>query len=385
MPNLRLPRHSFVVLSLLVLATVAGCVQPASDEVVPAQVGEAIPTFTPGPTNTDVLPTDLPTATEEGDGEQVALQIAEETATPTETASTTPIPSATLTATLTPSATPTATSTAIPTATAEELSSANVAAQTGPTEVADAALQDEQPADGEIDPVFLTATEIVLRATLTEEFLLTSTAEAGGIGNVEATPVPAITEEPTQDLIGQGGDTTQAGSDQVTQPITPGTDCVHEVRSADRSLYRLSLAYGVTVQDIATASGIVNPDLIRIGQRLTIPGCGTTGGVPPATSTPGPNQTVGTGGPGTTTTTTDCTFGTTVTFPGGCPTGTTNTAASTGAATGGPTSGTVHQVLQGQTLFQISLIYGVDVQSIAAANGIGNIDLIDLGDELIIP
>jgi LysM repeat protein len=44
-----------------------------------------------------------------------------------------------------------------------------------------------------------------------------------------------------------------------------------------------------------------------------------------------------------------------------------------------------HTVAEGQTLFQIARQYGVSVSDMAAANGIVNVDLIDMGDELIVP
>ena len=69
--------------------------------------------------------------------------------------------------------------------------------------------------------------------------------------------------------------------------IPPGEDCVHEIRAGD-TLFQLSLAYGVTVNDIAKASGIDNPDRIAVGQHITIPDCGTTGFIPPPTSVPPP-------------------------------------------------------------------------------------------------
>ncbi|MEM6528412.1 MAG: LysM peptidoglycan-binding domain-containing protein, partial [Chloroflexota bacterium] len=239
-----------------------------------------------------------------------------------------------------------------------------------------------------------TATQLILDATAAQAMILTQEAATAGIGNA----IP--TNTPTPDAVTDPG----LGDGQgvvATQPpvaIQPGADCVHEVRAVDRSLYRLSLAYGVTVNQIAAASGIVNPDLIRIGQRLTIPGCGTTGGRPPATSTPGPNDN-NIGGPGVAVVPgTDCTFGTSVLFPGGCPDGSTpNTSGSVGtttgtgvaADTGGPTtgtgSGTVVRVQQGETLFEISLRTGVPVASIAAANGITDFDRIFLNQELIIP
>jgi LysM repeat protein len=141
----------------------------------------------------------------------------------------------------------------------------------------------------------------------------------------------------------------------------PGADCIHEV-SAGENLYRISLRYGVTMDAIAAASSpqILNPNILSIGQRLTIPGCGTTGAVPPATSTP----ISGTNG--------------NVFIP---PTATffTTTGGSSAVA------GTTYVVKQGDTLFAISMQTGVLVQSIADANGIQNINLILMGQTLVIP
>lgn len=71
----------------------------------------------------------------------------------------------------------------------------------------------------------------------------------------------------------------------VRSTIPPGEDCVHEIRAGD-TLFRLSLAYGVTVDEITGASDIANPDVITVGQKVTIPQCGTLGFIPPPTSVP---------------------------------------------------------------------------------------------------
>jgi LysM repeat protein len=129
--------------------------------------------------------------------------------------------------------------------------------------------------------------------------------------------------------------------------VPSGGNCIHEVRAGE-NLFRISLTYGLLVNDIAQASGIVNPNVISVGQMLTIPGCGTTGARPPATSTPGG-------------------------VVGGTP------------VPGGSTGGTTYTIQQGDTLFALSLRFGVPVNSIAAANGISNINLIYMGQTLTIP
>jgi LysM repeat protein len=189
-----------------------------------------------------------------------------------------------------------------------------------------------------IDPLDMTATVIIGLATSDQALRLTATACALGLCGPTATPfVPGV----------------------ATAAPIPGSDCIHEVRAEDKNLYRISLRYGVTVDAIvaATTPRILNPDLISIGQRLTIPGCGTTGAIPPATSTPSP-------------------------VPGGGVIVATTTPFTSG---GGATAGTTYIVKQYDTLFSISMQTGVPVQSIANANGIQNINLILIGQTLVIP
>lgn len=83
-------------------------------------------------------------------------------------------------------------------------------------------------------------------------------------------------------------------------PVTPGTPpptdtVIHIVQRGD-TLSRLAAQYRTTVQAIATTNGIVNPNLIFVGQRLTIhPG----GGVGPVPTTPPPGPTTPPPGPTT--------------------------------------------------------------------------------------
>lgn len=177
----------------------------------------------------------------------------------------------------------------------------------------------------QLDPLDMTATAIVGGATSTAAAYITETAIASGIGFPTAT-LPVLL--PT------------------TAPGIPGVDCIHEVQATDRNVYRISLQYGVTVDAIARASGLTNPNLIYLGQKLTIPGCGSTGQIPPPTSVPGSD---GSGQP----------------VPS--------------------TGGNVYTVQQGDTLFKISIRFGVPVLSIATANGISDINLIVINQQLVIP
>ena len=132
-----------------------------------------------------------------------------------------------------------------------------------PTVAPPTATEEPQPTAEQVDQFALTATALIalqtqsasgLQATASDQELSAPAAQATAIPLARAT-------------------------------IPPGEDCVHEIRVGD-TLFQLSLAYGLTVNDIAIASGIDNPDQIAVGQHITIPKCGTTGFIPPPTSIP---------------------------------------------------------------------------------------------------
>ncbi len=167
-----------------------------------------------------------------------------------------------------------------------------------------------------IDPIYVTATYIVQRATETQAYFMTLTAG-----------IPFATETPTLNPF----------EPTATPTFNTGNGCSYTVVVGD-NLFRIALRYNVTLDQLVQANGITNPNLIVVGNVLQIPGCGST--------TPPVDNTGGTGTAG---------------------------------------SGTTYTVKQGDTLFTISLQFGVPVTSIAAANNITDINLIHINDQLVIP
>jgi LysM repeat protein len=138
-------------------------------------------------------------------------------------------------------------------------------------------------------------------------------AEATNTPTVAATSTPVPTSTPT---VAPTATPTPAVSGERTHVVQPG-----------ENLFRIALHYGMTYQTVAAANGIVNPDLIYVGQRLTIPAEGTAE----------------------------------------------------------PTEEGTHVVQPGENLFRIALQYGVTVEAMAVANDISNVNLIYPGQTLVIP
>jgi len=311
------PEPRFYFFTLIVLLVAAGCYQPAPDAIQSTPQSMLVPSDTPTITASPTMEiTPSPT-----------LETTEELLLITETAS------------------PTVTETPVLDQPISDIG----------TQVAQAdqpIIPEEtvavQPVDPNADPFQLTATAFVALITETVEIQMTQTAEALGLG-MSPTPAATLTPDPA---LGQ----------TAAPPVSIGADCIHEVRAGE-TLFRLSLLYGVLVRDIANRSGVTNINQINIGQKLTIPGCGTTGAVPPPTTIPLPSST-----------------------PFGAVDASLGAQAAAAVDVGPPVpSGTIYTVEQGETLFEIALRFGVSVNDIAALNGIANINRVLLGQELVIP
>jgi LysM repeat protein len=187
---------------------------------------------------------------------------------------------------------------------------------------------------------------------------------------------------------------------------TPASaDTLYIVQAGD-TLGAIAARFGVTIQAIINANSIANPNLIFVGQRLTIPG--VSGGTPAPTQPPS-----GGGGtyivqPGDTLFRIAARFGVTIqaimsanginngnlifvgqrlTIPGasGAPAPTPAPTQPPATGTPPPPSGGVYVVQPGDTLSRIAARFGVTIQAIMSANGITNPNLIFVGQRLTIP
>lgn len=222
------------------------------------------------------------------------------------------------------------------------------------------------PADGVTDgqggPVFTetpieiaqvpTATLSAGQATATALVYGATATNAAALGTI-LPPLGAPDVAPPAELApGAGGQAlpTQPGNVIIVTatPATVAGQCDSHLISPGENLYRISQQYGVTVNQIAQANNIVNPDLIRAGDTLVIP-C-------PQPATPVPAGAVdGQGG-----------------FAG---------ATTTTAAPG------TYIVEPGDNLYRISLQFGVSMAALMQANGMtpATINVLYAGQQLIIP
>jgi LysM repeat protein len=130
---------------------------------------------------------------------------------------------------------------------------------------------------------------------------------------------------------------TATPSPSATPTPTPAFAPVTYVVQRGDTLAAIGRRFGVNYLDIARANNIINPSLIRVGQVLIIP----TGGSAPPTVTP--------------------------------------------TATPSPGGTLRYTVQRGDTLYRIALRFGTTIAAIRAANNLANVNLIHVGQVLVIP
>lgn len=136
----------------------------------------------------------------------------------------------------------------------------------------------------------------------------------------------------------------------TTAPTTAAQGTTITVQPGE-TLYSLSRTHGVSVAAIAAANGLTQTSTLNIGQRLVIPAEGTTAGL------------------------------------GEAPLGVINETQTAPAQTAGQPAANngAHVVQTGETLYSISMRYGISVNNLASANGLTAGDVVRVGQQLVIP
>ena len=88
----------------------------------------------------------------------------------------------------------------------------------------------------------------------------------------QTVPAPAAQTSPVAPVVRSGQAAPAAVGSQTTAstPQAPTGTTNHTVATGE-TLGKIAMQYGVTTAALASANGITNPDLIRVGQKLIIP------------------------------------------------------------------------------------------------------------------
>jgi LysM repeat protein/predicted chitinase len=181
-----------------------------------------------------------------------------------------------------------------------------------------------------------------------------------------------------------------------SSPAVVPTGGSYMVQPGD-TLSGIAALFGTTVDALAQANGIGDPNNISVGQQLTIPGAGGPAPAPaPAPSSGGSSYTVQ---PGDNLSAIAARFGTTVdaiaqangiSDPNRIDVGQVLTIPGAGGPAPAPapapsSGGSSYTVQPGDTLSAIAAQFGTTVDAIAQANGISDPNRIDVGQVLTIP
>ena len=158
---------------------------------------------------------------------------------------------------------------------------------------------------------------------------------------------------------------------EFQEELDPNHECVYTVQSGD-NLFRLSLNWGTTVDEIMDASRI-DDDALSIGQLLLRPGCDYTTPAPRPTVEPRPAA-------GELIETAEDADGESA--AGDETPAATEEPAAPETATPGPA---IHVVSAGETIESISLRYRVDVNELISLNNLTNPNQLLVGQELYLP
>jgi murein DD-endopeptidase MepM/ murein hydrolase activator NlpD len=130
-----------------------------------------------------------------------------------------------------------------------------------------------------------------------------------------------------------------------TIPVAAQEEATYVVQPGD-TLTRIALRFNVTTAELALVNDLANPNLIIAGQKLVLPGSGNLPSFPAVASSPSSGE------------------------PSPAdPTGLSLT----------------YTVRAGDTLYRIASQYGLTLEALARANDLADVNLIQVGQELVIP
>jgi len=238
--------------------------------------------------------------------------------------------------------------------------------------------------------MWLTVAAVVAMAApvLAEEHTVRPGETASEIAAAHGTTVRALADANAL----RDADRIIAGQVLVVPGTAVGPATVVHVVAPGEALARIARRYGTTATALAATNGIADPNLVRIGQRLSVPAAGSAGGAgsapAAATHTVAAGETLGSiarrfgtsigavvaangiGNPNLVRIGQRLTIPAATGVPGGAPAAAAAAYAATGGADGRTGVAGTHTVAPGETLVGIARRYGVDPTDLAAANGI---------------
>ena len=212
-----------------------------------------------------------------------------------------------------------------------------------------------------------------------------------GTGNIRGYGKPDYAKKATS-----GGSSGSGSTSSGSSTSTSGGEQKYTVKAGD-TLSTIAAKYGTTYQKLATYNGIADPNKIKVGQVIKIPGTGSTSSGS-STSTSGGEQKY-TVKAGDTLSTIAAKYGTTyqklatyngIADPNKIKVGQVIKIPGTGSTSSGSSASTsggeqTYTVKAGDTLSSIAAKYGTTYQKLATYNGIANPNNITVGQVIRIP
>ncbi len=247
-----------------------------------------------------------------------------------------------------------------------------------------------EAADTSAEPA-VAPTEVVESDTPRVDEEPTATPEPAAAETTSESETEAAAEETAAETPAETTEETAAATTTDTTAVTTATPATHTVQAGE-NLYRIGLKYGISWVKLAEYNGLANPNVVKVGQVLKLSADGTDSGTADPTVTPSPmTESTYTVKAGDNLFRIGLAYGISwvqiaeangIVNPNQIKVG---DVLKIPVSTPGPTPDFTHQVKAGETLFQISLRYGVSWTAIAEKNNIKSPYVIYVGQTLVVP